>query len=218
MTSHNTFFSKAPHRKTDRCDSFKTFFHTLNTHTTVWGYATLLQPYLNQVVPELRDCNHQCVDLILQISRNGSPATFSCSSCVSGIWSSSHGTQVIICFPWNRFFFYIIVKANSLSISKACFENWFYVKGYNISTILQGFSASHDKKNLLNSSFPAVLVLVDPLQHLGDVSLLQTSVNESEQSEGWALGFLCDSPLKTVSSSCQSQSQTHSRWQTRPVS
>lgn len=121
-------------------------------------------------------------------------------------------------FSLKPFFFYIIVKANSLSISKACFENWFYVKGYNISTILQGFSASHDKKNLLNSSFPAVLVLVDPLQHLGDVSLLQTSVNESEQSEGWALGFLCDSPLKTVSSSCQSQSQTHSRWQTRPVS
>lgn len=36
------------------------------------------------------------------------------------------------------------------------------------------------------------------------------------RDESWA--FLYDSPLKTFSSSCQSQSQAHSRWQTWTVS
>lgn len=38
------------------------------------------------------------VYLILQILRNDSPTTFSCSSFASGTWNSLHGSQVMICF------------------------------------------------------------------------------------------------------------------------
>lgn len=60
-------------------------------------------------------------------------------------------------------------------------------------------------------SFPCVFS-VDPLRYLWDQPHQQTS--ETEQSENRE----CDSPLKTVGSGCQSQSQANSRWQTRLVS
>lgn len=59
---------------------------------------------------QLRDCKHDT--FFVQISKSGSPATFSFSSSVSGTWSSSHGTQVIISFPLKFNMFYITVKAN----------------------------------------------------------------------------------------------------------
>lgn len=99
---------------------------------------------LDQVAPEF---NPKCVRFLLQTSRNVSPATFSCSSCASGTWSSSHGTQVII-LHFNGFIFLFISTSGSFVHFK-----------------------SRTLENPASSVFPAVLFFLDPLQLLGEFVL-----------------------------------------------
>lgn len=137
--------------------------------SSVWNKDVIFtnQIYkLREVVPVPRDCNSRFDYFILQISKRDSPATFSCSSSVSGIWSSSPGTQVI-CFQ--------LQISGHLRFVHLTSQPWH--KGQCLSWV--------KKKSMLSSSFPAI-----SLQHLGEFNLQHTWVNEPEQSDGWD-GWVC---------------------------